>query len=467
MQIKKLLSYRERRRKEREENPELEKPFLEHLEDLRGTIGKILITLIAATALCLVFSKQLTELIQGPIKAVNPDLVGQLMVTGVADPFIFTIKLAIYAGLILSFPILLYWLAEFILPGLNQKEKKLVLPGVAIGFVLFLIGVAFAYLVVLPRALGFFYNMALRYNWEIRWTIDKYYKFATHFVLVFGLAFELPVVVMILVKLQLLTYRVMSNTRSYAIVVILFIAAILTPPDLATLLMLGTPMVVLYEICIWIAWWMERQRAKREQRREEKEEKEAAAYRKKLAERAGKTSEEGHAGATPPGKPTPAGEKPAPGEEPESSALPADTPPEQTETDAGDAEPLDEDLAAWGGNTYRPAEPFGGSRYTELKDPFESAPEDTSEGAEASGDTSDLEAGMDTPAYEPPDEDFYKDYYGEGYTEESSDEEVQTTGGDDTTALGGRLSTLESRVDELTREIRRLRVRTRKRGKQK
>ena len=120
-----------------------------------------------------------------------------LQVLGVPEMFLISLKLSFYAAIVLSFPILLYYIADFVLPGLTPKEKKAVLPAVAIGFALFLIGVTFSYYVVLPRALNFFYHYADDRGIENAWRIGYYIKFATGFVFVFGLCFELPVVVMI------------------------------------------------------------------------------------------------------------------------------------------------------------------------------------------------------------------------------------------------------------------------------
>ncbi|MEM9283358.1 MAG: twin-arginine translocase subunit TatC, partial [Verrucomicrobiota bacterium] len=262
-----------------------------------------------------------------------------------------TLKLSFFSGVILTFPFLLYFSFQFILPGLREVEKKAVIPGALIGFVLFLVGVAFAYFLAAPVALKFFYtfelerisnidptkqamekpvgelnlvgidgtkfppveeseesnaesadgelsaatrqeirkivveslatieasNIALRYD-ETRgkvvivqtkgatstYQIGEYIAFLARLMLVFGISFQLPVVVSILVKLELLTARVMRTTRVYAWIIILVASAILTPPDLITLGLLAGPMIILYEICIIIASFIERRREKRE-----------------------------------------------------------------------------------------------------------------------------------------------------------------------------------------------------------
>lgn len=344
-----------------------EKPFLDHLEDLRHTLLKIVSTLAVSTVLCFSFHKKIFEFVQMPAKMplaeISPgvSLWDKLELITLAPPeaIVLMLKLSFFTAVILSFPLIIYFLFQFILPGLRQVEKRAVIPGALVGFMLFLVGVAFAFFLAAPIALRFFYqfeaerfgnldsdtqalekpiaemslrgvdgvrfaplkeeeeneeaetaepesaltpelkreidaylrnsitttettNLALRYD-ESRgkivileskgkksiYQIGQYITFIARLMLVFGISFQLPVVVSILVKLELLTARVMRSTRTYAWIIILVAAAILTPPDLFTLGLLGGPMIILYEICIIIATIMERSREKRE-RAEEK-----------------------------------------------------------------------------------------------------------------------------------------------------------------------------------------------------
>jgi Tat protein translocase TatC len=184
------------------------------------------------------------------------------------------LKVCLYAGLIFSFPIILYFIGEFIIPGLNQKEKKLIIPVVITSFLLFAGGVLFSYFVVIPRALEFFQQINERVEIDTELRFKYTVSFVTMLSLVFGLCFELPVVVMSLVKLDLLNSQMMRSTRSYAIVAMFVLAAIITPtPDIFTMSLLAGPMVLLYELCIWMAWWLERKTAKREALEKEEERK--------------------------------------------------------------------------------------------------------------------------------------------------------------------------------------------------
>ena len=178
------------------------------------------------------------------------------------EAFMLTIKLSLYAGVVISFPLLLYFLLQFIIPGLLEHERKLLYKCMAVGFGLFLAGTLFCYFIVLPRVLTFFYTYSLEFGISNEWRIGYYLSFATQMILMFGLAFELPVVVMPFVKLGVLTYDMMKSTRRYAIVAIAVLAAVITPtPDVATMMLMAVPMYALYEICIILAWMHERKEA--------------------------------------------------------------------------------------------------------------------------------------------------------------------------------------------------------------
>ncbi len=168
-----------------------------------------------------------------------------------------------YAGIVLSFPLLLYFLAEFVLPALTTVEKRFLLPAICVSFALFLLGVLVCYFWLLPKTILFFFRDTQSLGWTPTWTVQQYYSFVTRFTIGFGLAFELPVVVLALVRFGLVTYRFMARTRPYAIVLIFILATIITPtPDILTLIAMGLPMCLLYESCIWIAWIMERRRSR-------------------------------------------------------------------------------------------------------------------------------------------------------------------------------------------------------------
>ncbi|MEA3186529.1 MAG: sec-independent protein translocase protein TatC [Chthoniobacter sp.] len=245
----------------RQGDPEQVKPFLDHLEELRWTLVKMGITLVVGMGASFAFRNDLVRIVQRPLHQLDPQLVGRLQVLGVTDPLTIAIQLAFYAGIVLTFPLLLFFLAQFVLPALNRQEKKYVLPGITFGFALFLSGVSFCYFFVLPQTLGFFFGFARSLEWTPTWTVRDYFSFVTQITLAFGLAFELPVAVLLLNYLGIVSFAFLNRTRPFAIVLILCLAVVIAPtPDVITFLSLGVPMCLLYEICIWLAWIVERRR---------------------------------------------------------------------------------------------------------------------------------------------------------------------------------------------------------------
>ncbi len=239
---------------------ETAKPFLEHLEDLRWTVVKMAITLVVAMIACFAFRSALVQIMQRPLHTVDPKI-GALRALGITDSITISFHLAFYAGIVLSFPLLLYFLAEFVLPALTAREKRFTFPAIFVSFALFLTGVLACYFLLLPKTILFFFHDTESLGWAPAWTVQEYYSFVTRFTIGFGLAFELPVVVLALVRFGLVTYAFMARTRPYAIVLIFVLATIITPtPDILTLIAMGLPMCLLYESCIWIAWFMQRRR---------------------------------------------------------------------------------------------------------------------------------------------------------------------------------------------------------------
>ncbi len=188
------------------------------------------------------------------------------------EAFMLSLSLSFFGGIIVSFPLLMYFMLRFIIPGLLEHERRLLYKSVAAGFGLFLAGVAFAYFAVLPRVLTFFYSYSLDMGIANDWRIGYYLTFAAKLVFVFGIVFELPVIIMPLVKLGILTYERMRRTRSYALIGCLTAALFLAPaPDPGTMLIMATPMYALYELCIIFAWMDARKQRARQQEGEPQE----------------------------------------------------------------------------------------------------------------------------------------------------------------------------------------------------
>jgi sec-independent protein translocase protein TatC len=240
-----------------EETGEL-KPFLEHLEDLRWMIIKMLVALSVAMLLCFTFARQLLAIFLHPLGRVTPKPEQFLRTLEVTGGLTVAMKLSFFAGIVLASPFLLYFLAQFVLPALTQREKKMLRPAFLSGTGLFLLGVAMAYFVVLPAGLRFFleYNEYLGIRSE--WTVQSYISFVSWMMLGFGVCFETPMVVLALAKLGIVTPKFLRQKRAYVIVICFVVAAVITPTtDPFNQTLLALPMVLLYEISIWIAVWMQ------------------------------------------------------------------------------------------------------------------------------------------------------------------------------------------------------------------
>ena len=255
-----------------------EKPFLDHLEDLRAMLVRNAVTILICVLGTFVFNKQLTDIVLLPYQwagdsakatifetakaASQPEPVVEFRKPSTRTPqegFMASVNVSMIAAVILSFPLLLFFLLQFILPGLKNTEKKVLFPALTVGFGLFLTGVTFSYYMVLPRALDFFFVWNFDHGFESTWMLGDYITFATRFILIFGVSFELPVVVMALVKLDFLSYKLMKSTRKHAIIGIAIFSAVITPTqDVLTLLLLAGPLYILYEICIWLAYFLEK-----------------------------------------------------------------------------------------------------------------------------------------------------------------------------------------------------------------
>jgi sec-independent protein translocase protein TatC len=341
------------------------KPFLDHMEDLRWTLIKIVVTLVLSMSLALAFRQDLTRLITRPLAGIQkaqreahgiqehhpqvggvipkpageapsaamkelavycPDVrkeleargqlpnpfpkavkldpataspllkeaaafcphvrsafekapqqsgtsaaaelaeqLNILQVTGVADSIMISLSLAFYAGIVFAFPLLIYFLLEFLLPALTNTERKYLFPAIFLGFALFLGGVSFCYYTILPPTVEWLFKDAVGMGFDWRPRAREYFAFVTQLCLGFGLLCELPVAALSLAVVGVINRKWMADTRPYAITVIMILAAVVAPtPDPITFVSLAVPIVALYEVCIWLVWLVERRRKKKE-----------------------------------------------------------------------------------------------------------------------------------------------------------------------------------------------------------
>ena len=250
---------------DRTEADELDKskaPLLDHLIELRRRLLWSVVTLGVTFAICLYFARPIFAFLVQPLIAAGQH---RLIYTAVFEAFFVEIKVAFFAALMISFPIVASQLWLFVAPGLYAKERKAFLPFLLMTPVLFLTGAALAYYVAMPLALHYL----LGYQGDIGGIqqmalpgVGNYLDFSTRFIFGFGVAFLLPVLLMLLERAGLVTRRQLKRGRRYAIVVAFVIAAVLTPPDVVSQLLLAVPLVALYEVSLIAIWFTERKRAK-------------------------------------------------------------------------------------------------------------------------------------------------------------------------------------------------------------
>jgi sec-independent protein translocase protein TatC len=226
---------------------------------LRWTLVKMVATLGSAMILAFAFRVELAHALEEPLRSISGQGLKDLQTFNPVESMSISMTLAFYAGVILSFPLLLFFLAQFVLPALNQQERRYVIPGVGVGFALFLSGASFCFWFILPATLKWLHYDSTRMGFDPNWRAGDYFSFSTHFVLIFGMMFELPVVIMALLKIGILDASMLRRTRAYAFVIILVAAMIIAPAaDPISMFIVAGPMLILYEACIWLAWVLER-----------------------------------------------------------------------------------------------------------------------------------------------------------------------------------------------------------------
>jgi len=232
-------------------NDDEKQPFLSHLEELRKRLVAIFIGVGAGFVVCYIFSDQLFKLLVLPLKAVLPEG-DKLIFTNLPEMFITYLKVSLIAGVLLTAPFIFYQLWLFIAPGLYRREKKYVFPFVIFSTILFVGGALFGYFVVFPFGFKFFIGFSNDYVKALP-SVKQYFSFSIKLLFAFGVVFELPLVVFFLAKMGLITPEFLKKQRKYAVLLIFIVAAILTPPDVATQLMMAVPLLILYEIGIIVA----------------------------------------------------------------------------------------------------------------------------------------------------------------------------------------------------------------------
>ena len=233
-----------------------EVPKNDVLEPLVGTNEFVRLQLVPLT----IGTNQIVAVTVQPETRAEQKLPVQIINLSPAGAFVVATKVAFYGGIVVSAPFILYFIAQFIFPALKIREKKYIFLGLLIGGGLFFIGVAFCYFVLMPVALAASMQYA---NWlgfaAFQWRAEDYISFVCKFMLGMGLGFEMPVVVLTIVKIGLLSYRTLASARRYVIVICFVLGAVLTTPEVVTQVLMAIPLLGLYELSVWIAWYWEQE----------------------------------------------------------------------------------------------------------------------------------------------------------------------------------------------------------------
>lgn len=230
-----------------------EQPFVQHLIELRDRLVKATIAVVVAAAALAIYPgpADLYDILAAPLVAQLP-AGATLIATSVISPFLVPLKILMMTAFLLALPVVLYQMWAFVAPGLYTHEKKLVLPLVVSSTLLFMVGVAFCYFFVFGQVFAFIQSFAPK-SITAAPDIEAYLSFVITMFIAFGLAFEVPIVVIVLARMNVVTIEKLKEFRSYFIVLAFIIAAIVTPPDVVSQLALAIPMCILYEVGIWAA----------------------------------------------------------------------------------------------------------------------------------------------------------------------------------------------------------------------
>ena len=228
--------------------------FIAHLLELRTRLLHSVVALLVVFMCLFPWAADLYALLARPLLAKLPKG-GQMIATDVTTPFFVPLKVALMAAFLIALPYILYQLWRFVAPGLYEHEKRFVWPLIASSVVLFFCGMSFAYFAVFPMVFGFITASAPQ-GVAVMTDIDKYLSFVLGMLVAFGVAFQVPIAVVVLVRMNVVTTAKLKEIRPYVIVGAFVVGAIFTPPDVVSQFMLAMPLWLLYEAGIVVAGWM-------------------------------------------------------------------------------------------------------------------------------------------------------------------------------------------------------------------
>lgn len=238
-------------------------PLTTHLEELKKRLVRSLIVIGIGFGVCYFFKDGLFNIITRPLLKVMPKD-SYMIYTSLPEAFFTYMKVAFFASLFMTAPFWLYQIWKFISPGLYPREKKYVIPFVLTSTFLFVGGILFAYFLALPPAFGFFVEFSTD-SLRPMFTMREYLSFALKLLLAFGVSFQLPVFIFFMTKVGIVDSRLLAKQRRYAILIIFVAAAVLTPsPDAFTQVIMAIPLMILYEMSVFIAKFAEKKKKEAE-----------------------------------------------------------------------------------------------------------------------------------------------------------------------------------------------------------
>jgi sec-independent protein translocase protein TatC len=232
-------------------------PFLEHLEEFRKMVIRAAVAIVIGMAACAYFVPWMTQVLREPAQAFIDS--GQIVLqhAEVTAGFRMWFTLALWGGIIISMPVLMLIVGTFVLPGIRDSERRAFQRVAGFSGILFIAGVLLGYKITLPLAMKIMLQLTHRLGGEAIWNYQKYIGFSLQVLLGFGVAFQLPIVIIFLGRLGILDSGQLREKRRHVIVGLFILAMLLTPPDVTTQVLMALPLILLYEFCIWFLYFSE------------------------------------------------------------------------------------------------------------------------------------------------------------------------------------------------------------------